>query len=620
MTDSEFIDPQINPFGLADVGSFSSPTFADLDDDGDLDAFIGEEASGSTFYFENIGDAGRPEFTNPVTDPFGLAPVGGGSNPEFVDIDGDGDLDAFVGNYPGGDIHFFENTGSATNPAFATATVNPFSLTNTGGFNSPTLVDIDGDGDLDAFIGNYPDGNTLFFENTGSTNSPTFAPPETNPFGLANSGTFSSPILVDIDGDDDLDAFIGAGDGNIIYFENTGSASNPTFTAATTSPFGLQNVGGYNNPTFADIDSDGDLDAFFGAADGQVHVFENIVIDVPITGSSDNDSLIGGDFSDIINGRAGNDTLLGSAGNDRIRGGTGSDSLNGGDGFDAIDYRRSTANITVDLLNSRASGGEAEGDDILNFERVFATKYDDILIGNADRNSLVGRDGNDTLIGHGGDDRIYGGTGADSLDGGDGVDTLEYLRSTAGVTVNLSTGLASGGDAEGDTILNVERVFGSSFDDHLTGDANDNVLLGREGNDTLIGGAGNDHLRGSIGADSLTGGSGVNVFIFGDLSDSLLAGFDVITDLKADSDRINTLGTLTASGAIEIGNVQSLSETDIQAELTTAQFAANDAVAFTFGSQTFLALNDDTAGFSATSDSIIEITGFSGSLDNLTIR
>ena len=118
------------------------------------------------------------EFKVPLgLSPFGLTNVGNYSSPSFADVDGDGDLDAFIGRQ-NGDTEFFANTGSSSAPAFSTPVTNPFGLTDVGAFSSPSLADIDGDGDLDAFIGRR-DGTTRFFENTGTSSSaPAFSPPE----------------------------------------------------------------------------------------------------------------------------------------------------------------------------------------------------------------------------------------------------------------------------------------------------------------------------------------------------------------------------------------------------------------------------------------------------------
>ena len=56
------------------------------------------------------------------------------------------------------------------------------------------------------------------------------------------------------------------------------------------------------------------------------------------------------------------------------------------------------------------------------------------------------------LIGNSAANVLTGGAGADTLDGGGGVDTASYATSAAGVTVSLTTGTGSGGDAEGDTL------------------------------------------------------------------------------------------------------------------------------------------------------------------------
>ncbi|MGB0522181.1 MAG: beta strand repeat-containing protein, partial [Flammeovirgaceae bacterium] len=262
-----------NPFNLRDVGSRTSPNFVDIDSDGDLDMFVGD-LSGRTFYFQNTGNATNPTFASSVTNPFGLTDIGMFSTPTFVDIDGDGDLDAFVGEYDD-NMNFFQNTGDANNPTFAAVIQDPFGLDPILYNYAPTFADIDGDGDLDAFIGEAA-GNITYFRNTGNVTNPTFVSAGTNPFGLTNEGLYSSASFADIDGDGDLDAFVGVRDGNTHYFENTGNATNPTFAAAVQNPFGWTDVGNYSTPAFVDIDGDGDLDAFAGETIGDINFFRAV--------------------------------------------------------------------------------------------------------------------------------------------------------------------------------------------------------------------------------------------------------------------------------------------------------------------------------------------------------
>jgi Ca2+-binding RTX toxin-like protein len=76
--------------------------------------------------------------------------------------------------------------------------------------------------------------------------------------------------------------------------------------------------------------------------------------------------------------------------------------------------------------------------------------------------------GNDTIFGLGGTDDILGGAGADYIDGGAGVDYSEYYDSSEGVLVSLVTGQGFGGTAEGDTLVNIENLWGSHYADWLS--------------------------------------------------------------------------------------------------------------------------------------------------------
>ncbi|WP_262963737.1 FG-GAP-like repeat-containing protein [Methylobacter psychrophilus] len=266
-----FDGPTSNSLSLIYVGGKTVPIFVDIDRDGDLDAFIGNE-NGNTLFYKNTGTASLAAFAAPITNEFGLTDVGSFAAPSLVDIDGDGDLDAFIGSSDG-NTRFYQNNGTASFAAFAAPISNAFGLTNVGIYAMPSLVDIDGDGDLDAFIGNGA-GNTLFYENTGTTTSAFFTAPITDAFGLADVGINAAPSFVDIDGDGDLDAFIGNSTGTLFY-RNTGTASLPVFTVPMTNAFGLNNVGSFVAPTFVDIDGDGDLDAFIGNNPGNTLLFIN---------------------------------------------------------------------------------------------------------------------------------------------------------------------------------------------------------------------------------------------------------------------------------------------------------------------------------------------------------
>ncbi len=251
-----------NPYGLASVSGFPSVSLVDIDGDGDMDAAIGNY-SGDTVVQLNTGSATGPAFAATTTNPYGLADVGSVTSPSFVDIDGDGDLDAVIGNKVGNTVVQL-NTGSAIAPAFAAAITNPYGLTDVGGFASPSFVDIDGDGDLDAVIGNV-DGNTIVQLNTGTSTAPAFGAATPNPYGLADADGSARPSLVDIDGDGDLDALIGNNRGNTLVQLNTGSSTAPAFAAAITNPYNLADVGFSAKPSFVDIDGDGDLDALIGS-------------------------------------------------------------------------------------------------------------------------------------------------------------------------------------------------------------------------------------------------------------------------------------------------------------------------------------------------------------------
>ena len=122
--------------------------------------------------------------------------------------------------------------------------------------------------------------------------------------------------------------------------------------------------------------------------------------------------------------------------------------------------------------------------------------------------------------------------GADKLDGGLGINTLSYGNDTAGVSVNLAAGSASGGDAAGDTIASFANVIGGGGNDALTGDGGANWLFGGAGDDTLAGGAGADSLDGGIGTNTLSYGSDT-AGVSADLGTGAVSGGDASGDTIA---------------------------------------------------------------------------------------
>ena len=132
-------------------------------------------------------------------------------------------------------------------------------------------------------------------------------------------------------------------------------------------------------------------------------------------------------------------------------------------------------------------------------------------------------------------------------------------------------------------------------------------------------------MIGGTGADILTGSTGADTFRYS-LADSRLAAFDRITDFTIGTDILDGPNAVTAANLKDnVGTINggALTAAAIQSVLTTTNFARNGAATFSFGSgpsaRTFLAINDGTAGFSSTSDGLIDITGYSGSLNNLAI-
>lgn len=113
--------------------------------------------------------------------------------------------------------------------------------------------------------------------------------------------------------------------------------------------------------------------------------------------------------------------------------------------------------------------------------------------------------------------------------------------------------------------------------------------------------------------------SNSDTFFYAELDHSRLSGFDVITDLEIGVDIIDTPNPLAADSVLHLGDVEALDSLSIAVILTDDVFTPLGAATFTWNERTFLALNDDIAGFQAASDAVIEITGYAGELTALAI-
>jgi Ca2+-binding RTX toxin-like protein len=248
--------------------------------------------------------------------------------------------------------------------------------------------------------------------------------------------------------------------------------------------------------------------------------------------------------------------------------------------------------------------------------------------GNDLNNTVTGNTGNNILIGLGGNDIIDGKAGADTMQGGLGNDTYTIDNVGDLVTEALNQGTDSvkttisyvlTDNVEKLTLLGTNNIDGTGNDlnNTLTGNTGNNTLMGLGGVDTIVGGAGNDILVGGTGKDTLTGGLGSDKFGYQTLGDSLLSGYDVIKDFNATTDVffVATTPTLFTANA---GNVTSLTENNIKGILTNNILANNgDTAQFSYGSRTFLAINNSISGFQANADTLIELTtaGLIGSLN-----
>ncbi|RZJ44965.1 MAG: hypothetical protein EON86_02345, partial [Brevundimonas sp.] len=245
------------------------------------------------------------------------------------------------------------------------------------------------------------------------------------------------------------------------------------------------------------------------------------------TGSAFNDTLIGDNSRNVLNGGLGADVLIGLDGDDLLIGGAvAANTLQGGRGDDT--YRVSVAGDTV---YEEAGQGRDTIETTLN-AYMLRNQIEDLRFigagafrgdGNGLDNRIVGGASDDVLSGRGGNDRLEGGLGSD---------TADYSVASGAATIRLDLGGATNdGHGGSDTFSSIENATGTAFDDLIFGSAGTNVLIGGAGRDTLLGGGGDDTLIGGSGvANELYGGAGSDLYVVSAIGDTLIENANEGTD------------------------------------------------------------------------------------------
>lgn len=259
-----------------DVHDASIPFPYDVDDDGDLDLFVGG-GLGHLVYTENIGS---PQVAVFDTSIIHLGDFGWRAAPVIADVDGDGQIELFIA-HSYGTLFQYEKVNTTTDTIIWELRTERYGDIDAcsngwGCLVRPAFVDIDDDGDLDLFIA--VDG-LQFYRNTGDRQDPQWEQ-EYISYPLISGGWISS--FADIDNDGLQEWFLS--DRKITYYDNTGTLEQPNWELITSDyESSINNAGSI---TFYDIDQDGDLDriiGYNGTSNGRLSRWWNIgTSEIPI--------------------------------------------------------------------------------------------------------------------------------------------------------------------------------------------------------------------------------------------------------------------------------------------------------------------------------------------------
>ncbi|MEP8961876.1 Ig-like domain-containing protein [Enterobacter hormaechei] len=487
------------------VGNYNSlieTSGVDLNNDGKVDIAQHTTNGGNNYALSTMFNQGNgsftwgQNFTNTMYSGYGSAAASNAVSMTWADFNGDGYMDLYMsmsrtssGTSQGGVLMLNDGSGNLlAGTAVGTATTDKF----VG--NVSVAVDWNLDGHMD-IIKLANSGQSYLYTNDGLAGTASFT---ASKFSTATSTQVSGAALLDYDWDGAQDLLIFRQNGTVLLERNTN-------TVAPGTALHLKIV-----------DSEG-INAFFGNtfqlynAAGQLVASEiiNAQSGIGINDSSSLISFYGLDPSETyhavlvraVNGVSSNVTW---------------DGLTAGDGKESY------------ALTAEAATGGHQG-------TLTGTGYNDTFIAEAGTYTYNGSGGWTTTSEH------------DTWSSTGGMDVVDYRNATSGVTVDLGRSTAQSTGFDTATLVNIEGINGSDYDDVITGNSGDNQFEGRGGNDTFnIGSGGHDTLLYKlINASDATGGNGSDV----------VNGFTVGTwEGTADTDRIDLRDLLSDSGYTGTGS------------------------------------------------------------------
>ena len=278
---------------------FPAGFYVDVDFDGKKDLVVTPNANNvsenesSVLFYKNTGANTQPNFVY-QTKSFlqnEMIEHGTASSPQIVDLNNDGLQDLIVSNFfaykatglKESRLAYYQNTGAVGNPKFTFVDVNFLNLAqaNLGLRLFPSFGDLNGDGKADMMLG-LENGSVAYYQNTTTGSNPTFASPILNYADQSgtpmNAGQYAAPQLFDLNKDGKLDLILGKKTGELMYFENTGSTSNPAFTLLNNA-LGMVDTDtltpdGYAVPHFFRFQDTTYL--MLGAHNGAIHFYDSI--------------------------------------------------------------------------------------------------------------------------------------------------------------------------------------------------------------------------------------------------------------------------------------------------------------------------------------------------------